>query len=261
MIIKFNRALIKFSMGQLIKQPLVRFYYLVFFVVCLISFFLNFTFSNQRLINISLFSYSVDEPFFIQSALNASTGLFFWINNFVIILITNKFWGDVVKNPILNIFIAKLRSKSLIISSYLISAFFVFILPFFLVTTLFQLIFIIKYSFAFVESILLINLVYACSIIYVLSFSFLLSQFFDEFFTSLILIILLFIGSYVNSDSNIQNISVNIFNLVSPLSFFENTLTTNICHGFLFEISPFVSLIVSSFYYYLGIKIFLSGNN
>lgn len=259
--VMINKPIYKFSFSQILKQPLAIVYLIIFLIIMILTFFLEFKVFNSKIIELKILNISVDEPYIISSLISSFSGLILWIICFIIILITNKFWGDFLKNPLLDIFIAKLNNKKVLVDSSLIAAFILLIIPIFILFIFYSMLFYLK--FYLIINIYLINIFcyYSLAILYILSFSFYLVQIFDEFFSSLALILLLFISGYVSSFVEDTSLINNLFNILFPLSSLNYLLVNNISGNYLFEPYIFLALITSICFYWLGIKKFQKGNN
>lgn len=256
-----NKSIYKFSFSQILKQPLAIVYLIIFLIIMILTFFLEFKVLNNKIIELKILKISVDEPFIINSLISSISGLILWIINFIVILITNKFWGDFIKNPLLDIFIAKLNNKKVLVDSSLIAAFILLITPIFSLLILYVILFTLKFNLIIIIYLINIFCYYSLGIMYIILFSFYLVQIFDEFFSSLALILLLFISGYVSSFVEDTSLINNLFNILFPLSYLNYLLVNNITGNYLFEPYIFLALITSICFYWLGIKKFQKGYN
>jgi len=253
---KINNAIYSFSIKQLLKQPLTIVYLIVFFFAILLSSFLTLKVNDNKVIELRLLKISFEEPYLVSMMVSTLVGFLLWIILFTIILITNKFLGDLIKSPLLDIFIAKLKGKKIIIDSSLIGSFSLFIIPLIILTIFISLIFYLKFNLVVINYILVIIYYYFLVIIYILTFSFFVIQIFDEFFSSLFILIIIGASSPIINLANGNIFLTNILNILFPISSLTSFLIKNIAGEFHFEPYIILSLITSFCFYWLGLKKF-----
>lgn len=258
---KINNAIYSFSIKQLLKQPLTIVYLIVFSFAILLSSFLTLKVNDNKVIGLRLLKISFEEPYLVSTMVSTLVGFLLWIILFTIILITNKFLGDLIKSPLLDIFIAKLKSKKIIIDSSLIGSLALFLIPLIFLAIFISLVFYLKFNLIVINYILVIICYYTLVIIYILTFSFFVIQIFDEFFSSLFILIIIVVSSPIINLANGNVFLTNILNILFPISSLTSFLIKNISGNFYFEPYIILSLITSFCFYWLGIKKFQKENN
>jgi len=250
------RYLSKFSISELLKQPLTFAYILIHIIIALLLSFINLKVVDSKIIGLTFFSFSFDEPYIINSIVSSFAGLVLWIFYFIIILIANKFWGELVKNPLLDIILTKTKSKRKIVFSGFIASFILFIGPLFLLSIILIIIFYLNSNLLIINNLITIIYYYSLLIIFITSLSFYLVQIFDEFFSSLAIILLLFFGGYLTSIYGIASPFTDLINIFIPLQELNSLLIRNIAGEHIFYHYIFFSTIVSFSFLWLGIKRF-----
>lgn len=258
---KINNAICSFSIKQLLKQPLTVVYLIVFSFLILLSSFLTLIVNDNKVIGLRLLKISFEEPYLVNLMVSTLVGFLLWIILFTIILIINKFLGDLIKSPLLDIFIAKLKSKKIIIDSSLIGSLALFLIPLIFLAIFISLFFYLKFNLIVINYILVIICYYSLVIIYILTFSFFVIQIFDEFFSSLFILIIIGVSSPIINLANDSIFLTNILNILFPISSLASFLIKNIAGEFHFDPYIILSLITSFCFYWLGIKKFQKENN
>lgn len=248
--------LIRFLTGQLLKQPLTFAYIAIFITMALLVPFLNLKVVDNKVIELTFFNFSLDEPYIINSVVSSFSGLFLWIVHFIIVLIVNKFWADLVKSPLLDIILTKTKSKKKIVFSGFIAGFLLFASPLFFICTIFSIVFYLRSNILILNNLIIIIYYYSLLVIFILSLSFYLVQIFDEFFSSLAIILLLFVGGFLTSSDGSHSLFTDLVIIFVPSQKLNSLLIRNIAGELTFYPFIFFSTIVSFSLFWLGVKRF-----
>lgn len=253
---KINWTVFRFSIHQIANQPLSQFYLFIFALFILFLPFISLTIVDGQVIVLEFFKFVFGEPWIINGFVKSFISLFLIIILFISILIINRFWGEILKDPLLDIISIKIKNDKIIVFSACLGILLFSIIPV-IISLIFALLLIyFKYNLCWGIDIFLIIVNFFLVINYLSSFSFLFAQILDEFSSSLILILLFFFGDMITSQLGSTDIGSTFFNIVFPLSNLAKSVSQQVSGEINISYYSFLPILTITILYYLGLMRF-----
>lgn len=253
---KMNWVVFRFSVYKIANQPLFLFYLFIFALFILFLPFISFTVVDGQVRVLKFFKFVLEEPWIINGFVKSFISLFVTIIIFISILIINRFWGEILKDPLLDIISIKIKNDKIIVFSACLGILFFSIIPVIISLIFALLLMYFKYSLCWGIDIFLIIINIFLVINYLSSFSLLFAQILDEFSSSLILILIFFFGDMITSQLGSTNSGSTFFNILLPLSNLAKSVSQQVSGEINISYYLYLSTLTITILYYLGLMRF-----
>lgn len=251
-----NLPIVKFTVQTLLKQPIVAVVFLIELVIVAIIFSAGITLNENQIVEINIWGFTFDEPFLIKEIASNTLNMLCFIISFLAILISTRFFYEFINDSILEIILPKLQNKKdLLLSSFWgLSLFLIISLSSLLVITI--VFFAIKYNLFLYTKLSIAALYLLLSVFYIVSLSALVTQLFDGFTASIILIIPLLFGKMFINMLGDEKIISKIFTALFPLSYLNGEAIQASLGDFSFSVLPIPIFLLNLLFIWLAITIF-----